>query len=70
MLLLDEPTSALDEISRLKVESRLKNIHFIWITHDPSQEERINAEFRLTIHHGGDYIFESIQKGTILPQIR
>jgi ABC-type iron transport system FetAB ATPase subunit len=68
MLLLDEPTSALDEESRMKVESRIKDLSYIWVTHDPAQEERINAQYRLTMHAGGDHILESIKQVTILPQ--
>lgn len=60
LLLLDEPTSALDQESRLKVESMVKDRSYIWVTHDPVQEKRIGAQFRLNMHDGGDYIFESI----------
>lgn len=60
LLLLDEPTSALDLESRFKVESMIKDYNYIWVTHDPAQEKRINAQCRLTMDDGGDYIFESI----------
>lgn len=68
MLLLDEPTSALDEESRLKVETKIKEQSYLWVTHDQAQEKRINAQFRLTMHDGGDHIFESIEQATILQQ--
>lgn len=57
-LLLDEPTASLDQHSVVKVEQLLRNYGrdnqapLIWISHDPTQLDRV-CRWRMTMEKGG-----------------
>lgn len=50
-LLLDEPTSACDGPSALRVENMLldSGLACVWVTHDPSQVERLKLHARTRV---------------------
>ncbi|ABM63172.1 ABC transporter ATP-binding protein [Halorhodospira halophila] len=56
VLLLDEPTANLDRATTEAVErviqtQRRRGVAMVWVTHDPDQVRRLDAQ-RFTIHHG------------------
>ncbi|KAG0235591.1 hypothetical protein BGW42_005030 [Actinomortierella wolfii] len=53
VLLLDEPSSALDDQSVQLVESTLRQLNCLWITHSPEQAKRIGTGGHLIVR-GGD----------------